>query len=141
MAEGAEEDVRGIGMREYYDRQTMERLHQHLARADLELRDAQHVLNAGSAEEAEMDLVHDVAAARLAVRSALERVRSRLGVPSPSEAKEQPGRRVGSQPSVESAQEPRESPEMHMPEAGGGPLPHDQQRPSERRWWRRMFGG
>jgi hypothetical protein len=115
-------------------RRTMERLHQHLARADVELRDAQHVLNAGSAEEAEMDLVHDVAAASRAVTSALARVRSRLGVPSPSEAKEQPGR-VGSQPSVESAQEPRESPEMHMPEAGGGPLPHDQQRPSERRWW------
>jgi hypothetical protein len=116
-------------------RQTMERLHQHLARADVELRDAQHVLNAGSAEEAEMDLVHDVAAASRAVTSALARVRPRLGVPSPSEAKEQPGR-VRSQPSVESAQEPRESPEMHMPEAGGGPLPHDQQRPSERRWWK-----
>ena len=105
-----------------------------MARADVELRDAQHVLNAGSAEEAEMDLVHDVAAASRAVTSALVRVRSRLGVPSPSEAKEQPGR-VGSQPSVESAQEPRESPEMHMPEAGGGPLPQDQQRPAERRWW------
>jgi hypothetical protein len=126
-------------MPEGYDRHTMERLHQHLARADVELRDAQHFLNAGSTEEAEMDLVHDVAAARLAVTSALERVRPRLGVPSPSEATSQPGR-VGSQLSVESAQEPRESPEMHMPEAGGGPLPHDQQRPSERRsWWRRMF--
>jgi len=117
----------------------MERVHQHLARADLELRDAQHVLNAGSAEEAEMDLVHDVAAARLAVRSALERVRSRLGVPSPSEATPQPGR-VGSQPSVESTQA-QESPEMHMPEAGGGPLPSDQQATSERPWWQRMFGG
>jgi hypothetical protein len=112
----------------------MEHLHQHLARADLELRDAQHVLNAGSAEEAEMDLVHDVTAARRAVTSALERVRSRLGVPSPSEAKSPPGR-VVPQPAVESAQEARESHEMHMPEAGGGPLPHDQQRPSERRWW------
>jgi hypothetical protein len=30
-----------------------------------------------------MDLVRDVAAARLAVTSALERVRSRLGVPEP----------------------------------------------------------
>ena len=122
-------------MREYYDRQTMERLHQHLARADLELRDAQHLLNAGSAEEAEMDLVHDVAAARLAVTSALERVRSRLGMPSPSEATPQAGR-VEPQPAVESAQEPRESSEMHMPEAGGGPLPHDQQAASERPWWR-----
>jgi hypothetical protein len=107
-------------MREYYDRQTMERLHQHLARADLELRDAQHFLDPGSAEEAERYLVHDVAAARLAVTSALERVRSRLGVPSPSEATSQPGR-VEPQPAVESAQEPRESSAMHMPEAG--------------RWW------
>jgi hypothetical protein len=121
-------------MPEGYDRQTLERLHQHLARADLELRDAQHVLNAGSAEEAEMDLVHDVAAARLAVTSALERVRSRLGLPSPSEATSQPGR-VEPQMPLEGAQEPRESSEMHMPEVGGGPLPHDQQRAAERRWW------
>ncbi len=127
-------------MPEGYDRHTMERLHQHLARADIELRDAQHVLDPGSAEESEKDLVQDVAAAGLAVTSALERVRSRLGVPSPSEAKEQPGR-VGSQPSVESAQEPRESSEMHMPEVGGGPLPHDQQRAAERPWWRRVFRG
>src|ERR687894_2509534 len=97
-------DVQRVRVTEYHDRQTMERLHQHLARADLELRDAQHLLNAGSAEEAEMDLVHDVAAARLAVTSALERVRSRLGMPSPSEATEQPGR-VEAQPTVESAQE------------------------------------
>jgi hypothetical protein len=60
---------------------------------------------------------------------------------SSTEATPQPGR-VEPQPSVESAQEPRESSEMHMPEAGGGPLPRAQQRPSERRsWWRRMFGG
>ena len=66
---------------------------------------------------------------------------------SPSEATPQPGGEP--QPSVEGARgddssplEPRESPhEMHMPEAGGGPLPHDQQTPSERPWWRRMFGG
>jgi len=58
----------------------------------------------------------------------------------PTEATPQPGR-VEHQPAVESAQEPRESSEMHMPEAGGGPLPHDQQRASERPWWRRIFGG
>jgi hypothetical protein len=52
----------------------------------------------------------------------------------PETATEQPGR-VEPQPTVESAQEPRESSEMHMPEVGGGPLPRDQQRPSERRWW------
>jgi hypothetical protein len=65
----------------HHDRQTMERLHQHLARADLELRDAQHFLAPGSAEEAEMDLVDAVSAARLALGTALETVRSRLGEP------------------------------------------------------------
>jgi hypothetical protein len=68
-------------MEEFYARQTMERLHQHLARADHELRDAQHFLDPDSAEEAEMDLLHAVAAARLAVTTALERVRSRLEEP------------------------------------------------------------
>ncbi len=52
----------------------------------------------------------------------------------------QPGR-VGPQTEVEAAQERREESGMHMPEVGGGPLPHDQQRPSERPWWRRVFGG
>ena len=58
----------------------------------------------------------------------------------PTEATPQPGR-VEPQTPLEGAQETRESSEMHMPEAGGAPLPHDQQRPSERPWWRRMFGG
>ncbi len=44
-------------MTESHDRQTMERLHQHLARADHELRDAQHFLDPAAAEESEMDLV------------------------------------------------------------------------------------
>lgn len=56
------------------------------------------------------------------------------------EATEQPGR-VEPQVSVEGTQEPRESHEMAMPEVGGGPLPHEQQTPSERPWWRRVFGG
>ncbi len=68
-------------MREHHDRRTMERLRENLACADNELRDAQHFLDPQSAEEAEMDLVHAVAAARLAVAEALERVRSRLGEP------------------------------------------------------------
>ena len=77
--------------------------------------------------------------------SALEKIPPAIEPPSevresPSEATEQPGR-VEAQPTVESAQEPRESSEMHMPEVGGGPLPRDQQRASERSWWRRMFGG
>jgi hypothetical protein len=66
---------------QYHDRQTMERLHQHLARADRELRDAQHFFDPDSAEGAEMDLAHTVAAARLAVTTALKRVRFRLGEP------------------------------------------------------------
>jgi hypothetical protein len=53
----------------------------------------------------------------------------------------QPGR-VEPQPAVESTQEPGAASEMHMPEAGGGPLPRDQQRAAERRsWWRRLFKG
>ncbi len=60
---------------------------------------------------------------------------------SPSEATEQPGR-VGPQPAVEGTRG-EESHEMHMPEVHGGPLPHDRrsQTPSERPWWRRLFGG
>jgi hypothetical protein len=58
---------------------------------------------------------------------------------APSEATPQPGR-VEPQPAVQSTQA-QESPEMAMPEAGGGPLPRDQQAASERPWWRRMFGG
>jgi hypothetical protein len=145
------EGVRRLGMTQFYDRRTMERLHQHLARADLELRDAQHVLAPDSAEEAEMDMLHAVSAARLGVTTALERVRTQLGAPepreTPSEATPQPGR-VAPQTPLEGARgedssplEPQESSEMHMPEVGGGPLPRDQQRPSERPWWRRMFGG
>jgi hypothetical protein len=85
------------------------------------------------------------AEARRLLAAALERIPPQLEAPSeppgaPSEATPQPGR-VEPQPAVERAQEPRESSEMHMPEAGGGPLPHDQQRPSERPWWRRLFGG
>jgi hypothetical protein len=52
---------------------------------------------------------------------------------APSEATPQPGR-VESQLAVESTQA-RESSEMHMPEAGGGPLPRDQQTAASRRWW------
>ena len=69
------------------------------------------------------------------------RLETRAEPPSaPSEATERPGR-VGPQPAVESAQEPRESHEMHMPEVHSGPLPREQQTPSERPWWRRIFGG
>jgi hypothetical protein len=49
--------------------------------------------------------------------------------------------RAEPRPTTVESQEGRESSEMHMPEAGGGPLPHDQQTPSERPWWRRVFGG
>jgi hypothetical protein len=52
---------------------------------------------------------------------------------SPEGATPQPGR-VEPQAPLEEA--PGEAPEMHMPEAGGGPLPRDRQTPSERPWWR-----
>jgi hypothetical protein len=68
-------------MSEYHNRRTMERLRENLARADHELRDAQHFLDPRSAEESAMDIVHAVAEARVAVEDALERVRSRLGEP------------------------------------------------------------
>jgi hypothetical protein len=62
--------------------------------------------------------------------SALEKIPAAIAPPSepresPSEATEQPGRVVPQTP-LEGAQEPRESSEMHMPEAGGGPLPRSQ---------------
>jgi hypothetical protein len=68
-------------MTEYHDRQTMERMRQHLARANSELQDVQHFLDPDSTEEAEADLVHAVAAARLALAEAMEIVMSRLGEP------------------------------------------------------------
>jgi predicted urease superfamily metal-dependent hydrolase len=64
---------------EYHDRHTMERMREHLARADSELEVAQHFLDPGSAEGAEMDLIRAVAAARVAVGDALEAVRLRVG--------------------------------------------------------------
>ena len=71
--------------------------------------------------------------------AALERIPPQLEPPSespgaPETATPQPGR-VEPQTPLEGAQEPRESSEMHMPEVGGGPLPHNQQRAAERRWW------
>jgi hypothetical protein len=78
---------------QHHVRQTMERLHQHLARADRELQDAQHILDSGSDEESEEDLVHGVAAARVTVTTALDRVRGRLGVPQPNT----PGPQEGSE--------------------------------------------
>jgi hypothetical protein len=85
------------------------------------------------------------AEARRLLAAALERIPPAIEAPSderesPTEATEQPGR-VEPQTQVEGAQEPRESHEMAMPEVGGGPLPRDQQTPSERPWWRRMFSG
>jgi hypothetical protein len=57
----------------------MERLQEHLVRADGELEAAQPFLDPGSAEGAEMDLVRAVAAARVAVEEALVAVRPRVG--------------------------------------------------------------
>ena len=57
----------------------MERMREHLARADSELRTAQHFLDPGSAEGAEMDLIRAAANARVTLGEALETVRLRLG--------------------------------------------------------------
>ena len=57
----------------------MERMREHLARADSELVAAQHFLAPDSAEGAEIDLVRAVANARVALGDALETVRLRLG--------------------------------------------------------------
>jgi hypothetical protein len=66
-------------MTEYHDRHTMERMQEHLIHADDELEAAQHFLDPGSAEGAEMNLISAVAAARVAVGDALEAVRLRVG--------------------------------------------------------------
>jgi hypothetical protein len=108
-------------MTKFYDRRTLERLHQHLARADLELRDAQHVLAPDSDEEAETDIVHAVSVARLGVTTALERVRTQLGVPGPRET-----------PSEATEQPEREEPRPAGREAQSGT--------ARRPWWRRVLG-
>ena len=61
------------------DKHTMERLCEHLARADGELETARHFLDPGSAEGAEMDLVRAIASAREDIGVALEPGRWRLG--------------------------------------------------------------
>ena len=71
--------VEELEVAEYHDRHTMERMREHLARADSELEAAQHFLAPESAEGAEMDLVRAVANARVALGDALETVRVRLG--------------------------------------------------------------
>ncbi len=57
----------------------LERMREHLIRADGELEAAQHFLDPGSAEGAEMDLIRAIAAARVAVGDAREAVRLRVG--------------------------------------------------------------
>jgi hypothetical protein len=66
-------------MTEYHDRHTMVRMRKHLVRADGELEATQHLLDPGSAEVAEMDLIRADAAARVASWDALEAVRLRVG--------------------------------------------------------------
>ena len=57
----------------------MERMREHLARADSELEAAQHFLAPDSAEGTEIDLVRAVANARVALGDALYTVRLLLG--------------------------------------------------------------
>jgi hypothetical protein len=54
-----------------HDRHTMERMRAQLARADRELRTAEHFLDPGSAEGAEMDLIR--AAARVYLEDVYDR--------------------------------------------------------------------
>jgi hypothetical protein len=83
------------------------------------------------------------AESRRLLLAALEKIPPAIEPPSqppsesPQSATPQPGR-VEPQVPLEGAQE---APEMAMPEAGGGPLPRDQQTAASRPWWRRMFGG
>ncbi len=70
-------------MAQFHDRHTMERMREHLARADSELEAAQHFLDPESAEGSEMDLVRAVANTRVALADALETVRLRLGDTGP----------------------------------------------------------
>jgi hypothetical protein len=81
---------------------------------------------------------------RRLLAAALERIPPQLE--APQETRESPqtveeaSEGTEPHPATVEAQEPREPSEMHMPEAGGGPLPSDQQSASERPWWRRLFG-
>ena len=75
---GCSEEPR-TAMTEYHDRHTMERMREHLIRADGELEAAQHFLDPGSAGGDEMDLIRAVSVARVAVEDALEAVRLRVG--------------------------------------------------------------
>ena len=66
-------------MTEHHRRQTLERMREHLSRADNELEAAQHFLDPGSAEASEMDLVRTVTNARAGVGDTLGLVRLQLG--------------------------------------------------------------
>ena len=68
-------------MTQHHGRHTMERMREHLVRAHGELGTAQHFLDPGSAEGAEMDLVRTIASAREDIGEALETLRWRLGEP------------------------------------------------------------
>ena len=57
---------------------TLERMQEHLARADSELEAAQHFLDPGSPEEDETGFVRAIADARTLVGDALETARWRL---------------------------------------------------------------
>jgi hypothetical protein len=66
-------------MAAHHDKHTMEQMRAQVACADSELGTAQHCLNPGSGEGAEMDLIRAAANAIVALGDALETVRLRLG--------------------------------------------------------------
>jgi hypothetical protein len=63
---------------EHRHRMTLERMREHLARADSELKAAQHFLNPEARDEDEMAFVRAIADARTLVGDALETARWRL---------------------------------------------------------------
>jgi hypothetical protein len=63
---------------EHRHRMTLERIREHLARADSELETAQRFLDPGMQDEDEMALVRAIADARTLVSDALETVRWRF---------------------------------------------------------------
>jgi hypothetical protein len=66
-------------MAECHDRRTMERMREQFAHPNNELGTAQHVLDPGSAEGVEMDLIHAAVNASVALGDTLETVRLGLG--------------------------------------------------------------
>jgi hypothetical protein len=104
-----------------------------------ELRDRVRYLERQVEEEREARRRADMLLAQLVQRIPELEAPSQEPPQAPREATEQPGRGEA-QPAVEGTQESAEATDEQQ---GRGPLPEapSTQTPSERPWWRRMFGG